>query len=104
MRLYSGAAGQVFDPLVAVRADAGGDALEALIGVQADDDGDGGELPHERAQERYRHHNAPDAHQVEDHREARVAAAADDARVDRHLIGHPHHNKTHNHNQMICQL
>ena len=75
-------------PFVAVGTDKRGNTLECLIGIQQDDDDHRRKIPYECGQEREGENDSPYADDVYDHDELRVAAAADDAAVGGHLIGH----------------
>ena len=70
-------------------------ALEDLVGVEAGDDHRGRPPKDEGRQQGQGDHDAPNADEIVDHDELRVAAAADDTRGHRHLIGRakPRHAK-----------
>ena len=80
--------GELAHPFVAVDADERRHALEHLIRVEQYDDHNRREVPDECGEVRQRQHDDPDADDIDDHDELRIAAAADDAAVDGHLVRH----------------
>ena len=78
--------GELAHPFVAVDADERRHALEHLIRVEQYDDHNRREVPDECGEVRQRQHDEPDADDIDDHDEFCIAATADDAAVDGHLV------------------
>ena len=93
---------QLLHPLITAEMQECRQSLKYLIGLDHDNNSDNRPVPPECTHEGQRDNDRPCTDHVHYHCKFCISAATDDSHTYRHLIGHSHHDKTHDDDQLIC--